>query len=1114
MRTVMYTYCNWKVILEIVHLYVSDWLDQFAMGNFMNKIQFEQFSRHFSSYLRPSCHVSKFPHSHTSPHFPATPSTSTLTTPHILDHHPSLTYPFLPAHSFSIHLPMAGNGNKRKKSTNTLRANNNEVKDGIERAKKARISYLVTQAPALRKFLGAETLQLVGDDKNEADKGKSGTARRRMTEKEEDRMMLEKLNVSSAEEEEEGIFLQEQPVNIKGKMRDYQLEGLNFLIGLYEHGISGILADEMGLGKTLQSISFLAFLRLYKGINGPHLIIVPKSTLGNWMNEIDQWCPDINVVRFHGNQEERKSIMKNALKPGGFDVCVTSYEIVTRERSFLQKISWRILIIDEAHRIKNEQSILSQVVRAFTSQSRLLVTGTPLQNNLHELWALLNFLLPDVFSSSEDFENMFSSVEQAEGDEETQKQDIVNHLHAVLRPFLIRRLKAEVERDLPPKTETVLFTKLSPMQLELYRNLLKKDIDAINGRGGDKVRLLNILMQLRKCANHPYLFDGVEDRSLDPFGDHVITNCGKLSLLDKLLVRLKEQGHRVLIFSQMTRLLDILEDYCTMRKHEFCRIDGSTDGELRDTQISDFNSPDSTKFIFLLSTRAGGLGINLASADTVILYDSDWNPQMDLQAMDRAHRIGQKRPVNVYRLITESSVEERILRKAMQKLRLDTLVIQQGRLTAQKKHLHKDELLDMIRFGADSFFKTSTAEDLNEEDLDRILQRGQQKTTALKDELGKINSGNLNMLDFKVDAPDAAKSLFDFEGINYRDAQSKKSDNFILDVGKRSRTRNYDEGTVYRDGRADKGRRTMRYPKEPNASDYQLFDMPRLRRLFEKEREAVDEYNYLVSACGEGEEPPPPPENLLDKKDQLKKEALLKDGFTNWNRREFHAFIRGCEKYGRRNIAAICTEIGLATKSPAEVKTYSEAFWKLGPYRIDNWLKYFKQITDGEKRIEKHKDMEVAVDLKCKRYKDPWKNLVIIHAGNKSKAWIDEEDRWLICMVWKLGYGRWDEIKLEARKEWRFRFDWYLRSRSAQELKRRADVLIRGIQKENEEIAASERAEDIRKKSVQRRKEKSAVRSSMDGAQAEGGNISGRKRAIAQARIEPSFPGLRYPKLM
>uniref|UniRef100_A0A8B9J822 SWI/SNF related, matrix associated, actin dependent regulator of chromatin, subfamily a, member 5 n=1 Tax=Astyanax mexicanus TaxID=7994 RepID=A0A8B9J822_ASTMX len=507
-----------------------------------------------------------------------------------------------------------------------------------------------------------------------------------------------------------------------GKLRDYQVRGLNWLISLYENGINGILADEMGLGKTLQTISLLGYMKHYRNIPGPHMVLVPKSTLYNWMNEFKRWVPSLRAVCLIGDRDERTAFIRDTLLPGEWDVCVTSYEMLIIERAVFKKFNWRYLVIDEAHRIKNEKSKLSEIVREFKTTNRLLLTGTPLQNNLHELWALLNFLLPDVFNSSEDFDSWFDT-NNCLGDTK-----LVERLHTVLRPFLLRRIKADVEKSLLPKKEIKMYIGLSKMQREWYTKILMKDIDILNSAGKmDKMRLLNVLMQLRKCCNHPYLFDGAEPGPPYTTDLHLVVNSGKMAVLDKLLPKLNEQGSRVLIFSQMTRVLDILEDYCMWRNYGYCRLDGQTPHEERQISINAFNEPNSSKFIFMLSTRAGGLGINLATADVVIIYDSDWNPQVDLQAMDRAHRIGQKKQVRVFRFITENTVEERIVERAEMKLRLDSIVIQQGRLVDPNMNkLGKDEMLSIIRHGATHVFASKESE-ITDEDIDAILERGEKK---------------------------------------------------------------------------------------------------------------------------------------------------------------------------------------------------------------------------------------------------------------------------------------------------------------------------------------------------------------------------------------------------
>ena len=342
-----------------------------------------------------------------------------------------------------------------------------------------------------------------------------------------------------------------------------------------------------------------------------------------------------------GTKDERVKVMETALpldKATGkrickFDVLVTSYEGLVREKGRLGKVdSWNYVVIDEAHRIKNENSSLSQAVRTIPTQFRLLITGTPLQNNLRELWALLNFLMPDIFGDAEMFSEWFSLAD------ETGQENVIKKLHTVLRPFMLRRVKKDVAASLPPKKETKLYIGMTKMQQTWYVSCLQKDAHELNKLGGpDRNRLLNVLMQLRKVCNHPYLFDGAEKGPPYVDGPHLWENSGKMLLLHKLLSKLKEKGSRVLIFCQMTRVLDILEDYFRLVGHAYCRIDGNTDGEKRDSQMDEFNAEGSSKFAFLLSTRAGGLGINLATADIVILFDSDWNPQVDLQAMDRAH---------------------------------------------------------------------------------------------------------------------------------------------------------------------------------------------------------------------------------------------------------------------------------------------------------------------------------------------------------------------------------------------------------------------------------------------------------------------------------------------
>lgn len=899
-----------------------------------------------------------------------------------------------------------------------------------------------------------------------------GDNRHRRTEQEEDEELLSESNKTTSV----CTRFDDSPSYVKsGKLRDYQVRGLNWLISLYENGINGILADEMGLGKTLQTISLLGYMKHYRNIPGPHMVLVPKSTLYNWMNEFKRWVPSLRAVCLIGDREERTAFVRDTLLPGEWDVCVTSYEMVIIERAVFKKFNWRYLVIDEAHRIKNEKSKLSEIVREFKTTNRLLLTGTPLQNNLHELWALLNFLLPDVFNSSEDFDSWFDT-NNCLGDTK-----LVERLHTVLRPFLLRRIKADVEKSLLPKKEIKMYIGLSKMQREWYTKILMKDIDILNSAGKmDKMRLLNVLMQLRKCCNHPYLFDGAEPGPPYTTDLHLVVNGGKMVVLDKLLPKLKEQGSRVLIFSQMTRVLDILEDYCMWRNHAYCRLDGQTPHEERQVSINAFNEPNSSKFLFMLSTRAGGLGINLATADVVIIYDSDWNPQVDLQAMDRAHRIGQKKQVRVFRFITENTVEERIVERAEMKLRLDSIVIQQGRLVdPNMSKLGKDEMLSIIRHGATHVFASKESE-ITDEDIDAILERGEKKTMEMKEKLA--NLGESSLKNFTMDTEN---SVYNFEGEDYR--EKKKVITNWIEPPKRERKANYAVDAYFREAlrvSEPKAPKAPRPPKQPNVQDFQFFP-PRLFELLEKEilyyRKTI---GYKVPR-----NPDLPNSAQMQKEEQAKideaeplneeeleeKENLLSQGFTIWTKRDFNQFIKANEKWGRDDIENIAREV--EGKTPEEVMEYSAVFWERCN-ELQDIEKIMAQIERGEARIQRRISIKKALDSKIGRYKAPFHQLRISYGTNKGKNYTEEEDRFLICMLHKLGFDKesvYDELRQCIRNSPQFRFDWFLKSRTAMELQRRCNTLITLIERENMELEEREKAEKKKRgprtSSAQKRKQ-------------------------------------------
>ncbi|XP_025081604.1 lymphocyte-specific helicase-like isoform X1 [Pomacea canaliculata] len=585
-----------------------------------------------------------------------------------------------------------------------------------------------------------------------------------------------------------------QPLLVTGGiLRPYQIDGYLWLKTLYENGVNGILADEMGLGKTVQCVAMFAHL-VYMGVSGPFLICAPLSTIPNWYSEFQKFAPKVPVMLYHGSKDERQSLRQKIPKlheiRNGVKVhpCViTSYEVAMMDRKYLQNYDWRYLVVDEGHRIKNTHCRLIGALRMYKTTNRLLLTGTPLQNNLAELWSLLNFLLPEIFDDLGSFEAWFdlehigngSACKQIVADE--RRKNVLSMLHQILTPFMLRRLKTDVDLHIPPKKEILVYTPLRPLQQEFYAGLIDKtifskiqtkngtaekvEVDS-NGRpvrrcrvgkvdyglmiasGNDEkvmktrrsmeqqeeeledwvqsligmqqkrqskpepeqkvsqlsIKLRNVMMQLRKCCSHPFLLE----HPLDPktgelsLDERIITESGKMMVLDCMMAELKKRGHKVLIFSQMTKMLDLLEDFCHLRNYGYCRLDGSMNIIDRKENMQEYQKNED-KFVFLLSTRAGGLGINLTAADTVIIYDSDWNPQCDLQAQDRCHRIGQTRPVMVYRLVTANTIDQRIVERAAAKRKLEKLVIHQGKFKSGIKNfktsldpISSEELLELL----------------------------------------------------------------------------------------------------------------------------------------------------------------------------------------------------------------------------------------------------------------------------------------------------------------------------------------------------------------------------------------------------------------------------------
>lgn len=653
-----------------------------------------------------------------------------------------------------------------------------------------------------------------------------------------------------------------------GTLKDYQLDGLQWLVTLYENGLNGILADEMGLGKTLQCISFLSYL-IENGIKGPFLIVVPISTLHNWYNEIQKFAPKISAFKYIGIKQERAAINLSKLTKTN-QIFLTSYELSIRDFKKLSSVDWKYLIVDEGHRLKNSQCLLIKVLKKLDVPNRLLLTGTPLQNNLNELWSLLNFILPDIFQDLELFQQWFNFDELTsfaannddeddtndEDDEETKRiikkniqETLVKNLHTILQPFILRRVKRDVITNLPPKKEYLIRIPLTKLQKKIYSDALDNklfeslvkvhlkefiqyhhkdlfegfDIDGylatkiennlmaemgfnIQGRRGHqeisykeaesddefeieaahtskikdtsyeeaiekskkmrsvgakqkviidalydrvnshtrRLKLQNIkVIQLRNICNSPYMyyepFADDSDESTDKFMEVLKKNLCKFQMLDQLLSKLLPNGHKLLIFCQFTKVMELLESYFDYFGIKTCYLDGTVSHDIRQEQIDDFNNDPESK-IFLLSTRAGGLGLNLTAADTVILWDSDWNPQVDLQAIDRVHRIGQTKPVKIYRFMVKDSIEEILLSRSGSKRMLEKLVMKFSGANKNDKEFNVNQIMELTRLN----FRSSDAngDQSDDDDNEQVLLSEEELNELMDRSIGCYNSSD------------------------------------------------------------------------------------------------------------------------------------------------------------------------------------------------------------------------------------------------------------------------------------------------------------------------------------------------------------------------------------
>ncbi|XP_059176230.1 chromodomain-helicase-DNA-binding protein 1-like isoform X3 [Physella acuta] len=807
-------------------------------------------------------------------------------------------------------------------------------------------------------------------------------------------------------------------------LRDYQLDGLNWLIHSWCKEHSVILADEMGLGKTIQIISFITYLFNQHHLYGPFLLVVPLSTVVAWQREFEKWAPEMNVIVYIGDVISRTVIRDQEWRhPGNkrlkFNALITTYEILLKDKAFLAAESWAFLGVDEAHRLKNDDSLLYRSLETFDTNHRILITGTPLQNSLKELWSLLHFIMPNVFDNWPDFEDKHSH-EEGRG---------FLSLHKQLEPYLLRRVKKDVEKSLPAKTERILRVELSSLQKTYYRAILKREFRTLmKGLRGNVSSFANIMMELKKCANHAHLVVPLEEEPA--YKDKLqilLRGSGKLLLLDKLLVRLKETGHRVLIFSQMVRMLDIVAEYLQCRHFQYQRLDGTIRGDLRKQALDHFNAEGSQDFCFLLSTRAGGLGVNLATADTVIIFDSDWNPQNDLQAQARAHRIGQTRQVSVYRLVTSSTVEEKIVESAKKKMVLDHLVIQRmdttgrtvldrGSAPSSAVPFSKEELCAILKFGAEELFKEKDHEDEEEQqvDIDDILNRAEEHETesnTVGDELlsqFKVASfGNLE------EETETSRASFGEEGKDWdeiipedvrlkMEEEERQQKMLDLELGPRNRKTIKQLQVDYDSDKDNKKKRKKKGQSESEAS--------------EEEEEEDDE-------------------------DQPRKRGRprggTKDGVRGFSNAEIRRFVKSIKKFAAplKRLDAIAEDAELQEKSEADLRRLAEYLRRACEDATKEHNQKLQENPNPEgKKTHKGPSFKIASvsinaqsllkaeeDLKPlsdavpedKEQRKKWRLDQPVKKVHWDCFWNIDDDSSLLKGIYEYGLGSWEAIKMD-----------------------------------------------------------------------------------------------------
>ncbi|NWV36252.1 CHD1 protein, partial [Grantiella picta] len=853
------------------------------------------------------------------------------------------------------------------------------------------------------------------------------------------------------------VAIKKQPSYIGGheslELRDYQLNGLNWLAHSWCKGNSCILADEMGLGKTIQTISFLNYLFHEHQLYGPFLLVVPLSTLTSWQREIQTWAPQMNAVVYLGDITSRNMIrthewMHPQTKRLKFNMLLTTYEILLKDKSFLGGLNWAFIGVDEAHRLKNDDSLLYKTLIDFKSNHRLLITGTPLQNSLKELWSLLHFIMPEKFSSWEDFEE-----EHGKGREYGYAS-----LHKELEPFLLRRVKKDVEKSLPAKVEQILRMEMSALQKQYYKWILTRNYKALSkGSKGSTSGFLNIMMELKKCCNHCYLIKPPDDNEFynkQEALQHLIRSSGKLILLDKLLIRLRERGNRVLIFSQMVRMLDILAEYLKYRQFPFQRLDGSIKGELRKQALDHFNAEGSEDFCFLLSTRAGGLGINLASADTVVIFDSDWNPQNDLQAQARAHRIGQKKQVNIYRLVTKGSVEEDILERAKKKMVLDHLVIQRmdttgktvlhtGSTPSSSTPFNKEELSAILKFGAEELFKEPEGEEQEpqEMDIDEILKRAETR----ENEPGPLTVGDELLSQFKV----ANFSNMDEDDIELEPERNSRNWEEIIPEVQRRR--------IEEEERQKELEEIYMLPRMRNCAKQISFNGSEGRRSRNRRYSGSDS-----DSISERKRP----------KKRGRPRTIPRENIKGFSDAEIRRFIKSYKKFGGplERLDAVARDAELVDKSEIDLR-------RLGELVHNGCIKALKDNSSGQERaggrlgkvkgptfrisgvqvnaklVISHEEELAPLHKSIPSDPEERKRYVIpchTKAAHFDIDWGKEDDSNLLIGIYEYGYGSWEMIKMDPDLSLTQKIlpDDPDKKPQAKQLQTRADYLIKLLNKD------------------------------------------------------------------